>query len=423
MAEVAGVHLIAEAATVADAVNLFDTTHPQGVVLDIGLPDGSGIDVLRHVRERNSQCVVIVLSNYLEPETYNRCSELGADFIFSKSDEFEQAIETLRELSERIRDASRKTTAAARARRTKLVVWSELGLHAKPAAMLVKLAQQFNADIEVEFDGRAVSAKSMLGILSLGAGFGAEVKVAADGAAAEGAIRAIKQLFESGFYEPRGSSAQPAKGEAILVADDDPGIREMIKRMLEGKGYQTVVAENGMEAIALLTANMSDIQAVILDMIMPGMNGAEAMSAIRWMSPALPVLAISGPEGSAWFSHDNAMALLRKPFGTAELIPALRALLDEGAGARNGLLREVLSLPCGRHAADFPPVMDVVSDAHPTKQRVSAANPPAQARHIVSKYDEEWMAFVAHHANHANRNRSTADGFDLCPRVWNLPYG
>jgi DNA-binding NarL/FixJ family response regulator len=99
MAETQSLHLIAEAATVAEATNLFDTTHPQGVVLDIGLPDGSGIDVLRHVRERNSQCVVIVLSNYLEPETYNRCSELGADFLFSKSDEFEQAIETLRVLS------------------------------------------------------------------------------------------------------------------------------------------------------------------------------------------------------------------------------------------------------------------------------------------------------------------------------------
>jgi hypothetical protein len=64
--------------------------------------------------------------------------------------------------------------------------------------------------------------------------------------------------------------------------------------------------------------------------------------------------------------------------------------------------------------------MDVVSDAHPIHQKGTAANLPAQADRIVSKYDEEWMAFVIHQAN---RNRSTTDGFDLCPRVWNLPYG
>jgi phosphotransferase system HPr (HPr) family protein len=331
MADVQSVDLIAEAATVADAVNLFDTVHPQSVVLDIGLPDGSGIDVLRHVRERNSQCVVIVLSNYLDPETYNRCSELGADFLFSKSDEFEQAIETLRALSERMRDASREIAAAARVHRAKLVVRSQIGLRAGTAAMLVKMAQYFDADVDLSLNGRSVNAKSILGILTLGAGYGAEVKVAAKGTDAEEAIHAITHLFESSFHEPRGAAAQPNNGGTILMADDDPIIREVIKRILENSGYQTVVARNGLEAIALLTANPSAIQAVVLDMIMPEMNGAEAMLAIRRMSSDLPVLAISGTEGSEWFSHDTATAFLRKPFGAAELLPALRALLDRGA--------------------------------------------------------------------------------------------
>ncbi len=97
--EIPSLRLIGQASTVAEALNLIDTATPKVVVLDLGLPDGTGIDVLRHVRETNSKCVVIILSNYLDPETYNRCSELGADFLFSKSDEFEQAIETLRALS------------------------------------------------------------------------------------------------------------------------------------------------------------------------------------------------------------------------------------------------------------------------------------------------------------------------------------
>lgn len=200
MAETGSLHLIAEAATVAEATNLFDTTHPQGVVLDIGLPDGSGIDVLRHVRERNSRCVVIVLSNYLEPETYNRCSELGADFLFSKSDEFEQAIETLRGLSPRTGASAHEMPPAARIRRAKVAVMSPFGLHARPATMLVKLAQAFDSDIQISLNGVTTNAKSILGLLTLDAGYGAEVKVAADGPDAGEAIRAVTQLFECRFH-------------------------------------------------------------------------------------------------------------------------------------------------------------------------------------------------------------------------------
>lgn len=331
MAETQTLHPIAEAATVAEATNLFDTTHPQSLLLDIGLPDGSGIDVLRHVREHSSQCVVIVLSNYLEPETYNRCSELGADFLFSKSDEFEQAIETLRALSERMGSTKHDMPAAAHVRRAKLVVTSQIGMHARPAAMLITLAQRFDADIEISLNGLTVSAKSILGLLTLCAGHGAEVKVAADGPDAEEAISAITGLFESGFHEPWGPAVQPAapgNGDTILVADDDTSSRDMIKELIEEKGYQAVVARNPAEAMAILTASLRDIKAVILGRIAPEVDGTRTLSAIRQMSPNLPVLAMSDSAGRVPFGHDAATAFLRRPFGGAELLPALRRLLD-----------------------------------------------------------------------------------------------
>lgn len=344
IAEIPSLQLIGQAATVAEAINLIDTSNPTAVVLDLGLPDGTGIDVLRHVRETNRQCVVIILSNYLDLETYNCCSELGADFLFSKSDEFEQAIESLRALSHGTEKGMRDKPEARRVHRAKLAVTSPIGIHARPAAMLVKLAQSFDADIEISLNGHATTAKSILGVLTLCAGYGAEVTVAAVGTGAEKALGAITALFECGFHELRdavapGSSvkhdaattALRTKGETILIADDEAGIRDMVKRILEGIGYQTVTACNGVEAIALLTANDDAIKAVLLDMLMPEMSGLDAMSAIRRMSPNLPVLAMSGSIERPRASYDAATAFLRKPFGRAELVPALRSLLDRAA--------------------------------------------------------------------------------------------
>ena len=107
IAETPSLHLVADAATVAEAKHHFDATHPETMVLDLGLPDGSGMDVLWHVREKGGQCAVIVLSNHLGPETCKCCRDLGADFIFSKANEFERAIETLCALSKRRKGAPR----------------------------------------------------------------------------------------------------------------------------------------------------------------------------------------------------------------------------------------------------------------------------------------------------------------------------
>lgn len=343
IAENPSLRLIGQAATVAEASSLLDAMEPTAVVLDLGLPDGTGIDVLRHVRETNSKCVVIILSNYLDPETYNRCSELGADFLFSKSDEFEQAIETLRALANGTERGMQDRPEAERVHRAKLAVTSPIGIHARPAAMLVKLAQSFDADIEISLNGHSTSAKSILGLLTLCAGCGAEAKVAAVGADAEEAIGSITALFACGFHEAQTVVAHGArttseaaaplrdKGATILIADDDDGIREMVKRILEGSGYQTVTARNGVEAVALLTANRGTIKAAVLDMIMPEMSGLEAMSAIRRMSPNLPLLAMSGSLERPLVSHDAATAFLKKPFGRAELVPVLRTLLDRAA--------------------------------------------------------------------------------------------
>jgi phosphocarrier protein HPr len=82
----------------------------------------------------------------------------------------------------------------------KTVVISNLqGLHARPAELLVRLAMQFESDVEVVRDGQCVDAKSILHVLTLGAGQGTEVTLQARGADAQDAVEAIARLIESEF--------------------------------------------------------------------------------------------------------------------------------------------------------------------------------------------------------------------------------
>jgi phosphocarrier protein HPr len=76
------------------------------------------------------------------------------------------------------------------------------GLHARPAAQIVRLASTFAADIEVSKDGMDVNAKSIMGVMMLAAECGSCVRIRATGTDAEQAVEALAALVESGFGEP-----------------------------------------------------------------------------------------------------------------------------------------------------------------------------------------------------------------------------
>ena len=85
--------------------------------------------------------------------------------------------------------------------RTSLIVPNEIGLHAQPAAMLARRAQQYDADIVMACGRKKVNAKSILGILTLCVGKGVRVAVTADGHDAPAAILAIEELFACSFRD------------------------------------------------------------------------------------------------------------------------------------------------------------------------------------------------------------------------------
>jgi len=82
-----------------------------------------------------------------------------------------------------------------------VVIQNRNGLHARPAAMLVKVSSRFRAEIWVEKDGERVNGKSIMGLMMLAAGKGSKLSLIAEGADADRAIEELVHLIESRFGE------------------------------------------------------------------------------------------------------------------------------------------------------------------------------------------------------------------------------
>ena len=80
----------------------------------------------------------------------------------------------------------------------RVVIADEVGLHARPAAKFVRLAGRFDSDIVVRNGSRSANAKSMLEVLTLEAGQGAEIELEANGSDADEAVKALVDLLEGG---------------------------------------------------------------------------------------------------------------------------------------------------------------------------------------------------------------------------------
>jgi phosphocarrier protein HPr len=82
-----------------------------------------------------------------------------------------------------------------------IVIQNKTGLHARPAKLLVELANQFKSDISVIKGDKEVNSKSILGVLTLGAGQGSTLVIRSNGSDEEEAIKAIDELIQSKFGE------------------------------------------------------------------------------------------------------------------------------------------------------------------------------------------------------------------------------
>src|SRR3990172_9301630 len=117
----------------------------------------------------------------------------------------------------------------------------------------------------------------------------------------------------------------------VLVVDDEDQMRKLIRLALQQEGHTVVEAPNGKRAIQHIQE--AEINLVISDVVMPGMDGLELIREIRRTHPGIKVLAISGAgkEGPGLYlniaEHFGADAILMKPFTPDQLIEKVLALL------------------------------------------------------------------------------------------------
>jgi PAS domain S-box-containing protein len=125
--------------------------------------------------------------------------------------------------------------------------------------------------------------------------------------------------------------------ETVLLVDDEPMILEVGQQMLKNLGYRVFLAEDGLSAIDLVQSDRQQIDLVILDLIMPGMDGGETLDKLLNIRPDLKVLLSSGYSKTGY--ADQVMArgcrgFLQKPFKLSDLSVYIRNILDKN-GSNN----------------------------------------------------------------------------------------
>ena len=122
-------------------------------------------------------------------------------------------------------------------------------------------------------------------------------------------------------------------GEHLLVVEDDPEMRDLLRKVLEKEGYRVSVSGDGHQALFALNRERFDL--VVTDLLMPGDGGLELLNTIRHIYPSLPVIIVTA--FGDWNSYSRALelgaaAFISKPLRMAELIVAVHAALA-GRGA------------------------------------------------------------------------------------------
>lgn len=125
----------------------------------------------------------------------------------------------------------------------------------------------------------------------------------------------------------------------VLVVDDEPTVRVMLAEMLDTYGFATRLARDGQEAIGHLDTHLSDIDLVLMDVVMPILGGVETLREIRNRGWDIPVLLMSGFTADAPIQearHLNLAGFLYKPFSLEELHSRVLHALALDAGGPEG---------------------------------------------------------------------------------------
>lgn len=117
--------------------------------------------------------------------------------------------------------------------------------------------------------------------------------------------------------------------ETILLVEDDAAVRELLRDELRKLGYRVFEAKHGLEACLAGAQQLGELQLLLTDVVMPGMNGTELAKHLRVIKPELKLLFISGYSDDVQIgAGDPSSAYLQKPFTLETLARTIRELLD-----------------------------------------------------------------------------------------------
>ena len=129
---------------------------------------------------------------------------------------------------------------------------------------------------------------------------------------------------------PTSRSAAPgprSSGELVMVVDDEPLLRQLAIRALEDAGYRVIEAGGAERALELAREHAGELRAVLLDMTMPGMSGAQALPRLLEIAPQARMLLSSGYSAASSAALAGAAGFLPKPYAPSDLVAAIRSAL------------------------------------------------------------------------------------------------
>jgi DNA-binding NtrC family response regulator len=321
-----------------EALERLDETVYDVVVTDLLMPRVSGLDVLRHAREKRPEAVVIVVTGYASVRSAVEALRLGAhDYLIKPCDEQEllfrvkMGIEHLqlhRDLRARELDSEKMSAIAQTAVTVNDQINTPLNVILNSAEFIRLKTKPGTEDVQQSLDFIGLEVNKIKSVIQ-------KLARIADPKIKEYSAPAVLMVDAENSGQKEDESVVSQGKKRILVVDDELYMVHTLARILEALGYDVVRAYGGREALRVCHSQAVDL--IVTDLHMPDMNGLELLTAVKTSDPQLPVILVTGygvEEARESAGKWKADGFLGKPFTVTEL----QRLIDQTLGPSTSAL-------------------------------------------------------------------------------------